>query len=422
MNSLATLIGLVRSGDEDAYAAIVARFQDMAVGYAYALLRDFQLAQDAAQEGFFEAYRKLDTLQEPAAFPGWFRRIIYKHCDRITRGPLRTFVSLEGAEDLLSTQVNQSESMEQAQMQKKIWTAIDSLPEHERATVVLYYISGYSQKEVGAFLNVPTTTVKKRLYSARLRLRELLLDTLEDTLRERRPSRTAAFTDRLMELLKAARAGEVDKVKQMLRADPRLVAARDPLGNSALVVAANSGHTELAELLLSSGIYLDIYEAAAIGNTERVLELIDEDPARIDFFSPEGFTPLMLAAHFGHDETTKVLLNAGAHLDAISKHEIGVTALHAALFGGKTSTAQFLIERGADLNIKRGGKGWARAGWTALHYAAANGFEELVALLLQRRASVDISDDEGKTPLRIALEHKHQTTADLLRRHEQIND
>jgi RNA polymerase sigma factor (sigma-70 family) len=419
MDSLATLIGRIRSGDEDAYAAMVARFQDMAVGYAYALLRDFQLAEDAAQEAFFEAYRKLDGLQEPAAFPGWFRRIIYKHCDRITRGASHTIVSLEGAEELPSPQVNQSESMEQAEMRKQIWTAIDSLPEHERSTVVLYYISGYSQKEVCAFLDVPVTTVKKRLYSARLRLRELLMDTLEDTLRERRPSRNAAFTDRLMELLKAARAGDADKVKQILAADPRMIAARDPLGNTALIVAVNSGHHELAELLLSAGLYLDLYEAAAIGNSERVLELITEDPARIDSFSPEGFTPLMLAAHFGHEETTTKLLNAGAHLDTVSKHEIGVTALHAALFGGKTATAEVLIKRGADVTLKRGGKGWPRAGWTALHYGAANGFAELVALLLESGADVNVTDDEGKTPLTIALEQKEETTAELLSRHEQ---
>lgn len=85
METLQCLVRRTRDGDADAYAEIVRRFQDMAVGYAYALLSDFQLAEDAAQEAFLEAYRQLYTWREPAAFPGWFRRIVFKQCDRITR-------------------------------------------------------------------------------------------------------------------------------------------------------------------------------------------------------------------------------------------------------------------------------------------------------------------------------------------------
>ena len=58
----------------------------MSYGYAYSLLRDAHLAEDAAQEAFVDAYRHLDDLRTPAAFPGWFRRVVFKHCDRITRG------------------------------------------------------------------------------------------------------------------------------------------------------------------------------------------------------------------------------------------------------------------------------------------------------------------------------------------------
>src|SRR4029434_1634052 len=85
MTSLDGLIHLARKSDADAYEIIVRRFQDMAVGYSYSIIRDFQLAEDAAQEDFLEAYRNLDKLKEPAAFPGWFRRIVFKQCDRITR-------------------------------------------------------------------------------------------------------------------------------------------------------------------------------------------------------------------------------------------------------------------------------------------------------------------------------------------------
>lgn len=76
MEELSTLVVRVKNGDSTAYAAIVQRFQDMAVGYSYALLGDIQLAQDAAQEAFINAYFDWPSLREPAAFPGWFRQII----------------------------------------------------------------------------------------------------------------------------------------------------------------------------------------------------------------------------------------------------------------------------------------------------------------------------------------------------------
>lgn len=62
------------------------RFQDMAYGYAYAVLNDFHLAEDAAQEAFVEAHGCLPNLEHPQAFPAWLKRIVFKHCDRLTRG------------------------------------------------------------------------------------------------------------------------------------------------------------------------------------------------------------------------------------------------------------------------------------------------------------------------------------------------
>lgn len=414
METLESLIERILDGDNEAFGSLVRRFQDMAVGYGYSILHDFQLAEDAAQEAFFEAYRKLASLREAAAFPGWFRRIVYKHCDRIVRGKAFSVVPLDAADHQSAMEISQLESLVQGEVNYKIRSAIDSLPEHERSTMLLYYISGYSQREVAAFLDVPVTTVKKRLFSARSRIRELLVDLIEDSLRERRPSRSEAFAKRLMDLLNAARSGDSHKVKEMLDKDPRLLAARDPLGNTALIVAINSGHYELGELLLASGIDLGLHEAAAIGKSDTVAQLLDEDCALVDSYSPEGFTPLHLAAHFGHDETTKFLIIKGADINAISKHELRVTPLHAALFGGQLSTARVLIERGANVEIRRGGKGVPRSGWTALHYAVGYGFCDLVAPLIEKGADLNAQDNSGKTPFQVAIEMKQEKVIELL--------
>lgn len=415
MADLSALVIRARDGDSEAFEAIVRRFQDMAVGYGYSLLRDLQLAEDAAQEAFLEAYLCLSNLREPAAFPGWFRRIVFKQCDRQTRGKRPILEALQPEGDRSSSGPTQATAMEQSELRNQVWQAIDSLPEREREAVALFYIGGNSQQEVSEFLDVPVSTIKKRLFSARQRLREMLIDIVAETLRQRRPSRSEDFAARLMEMLTAARTGDVARVAQLLEQNHRLISARDWLGNSALIMAVNSEQHAVAELLFKAGVLPDIHEAAAIGLTERLDRLLDEDKSLLDSFSAEGFTALGLAAHFGHMETTQNLLDRGANPSIVSRHPLEVTPLHAALFGRQVDTARLLIERGADVNVRRGGNGWPRTGWTALHYAAGYGLVELVELLIARGGDVNAVDDVGRTPLDVAIEEKQGEAAEVLR-------
>ena len=412
MTSIESLVHSVRQGDAEAYAIIVRRFQDMAVGYGYSILRDFQLAEDAAQEAFFEAYRSLDQLRTPAAFPGWFRRIVFKHCDRLTRRKQLALSPLDATE--VSSAPTQADLAEEHEMKDRLLAAIEELPDHERSAVTLFYMSGHTQNEIAEFLDVPTSTIKKRLFSARQRLKEMLIDLVEDRLREQRPSRDEAFATRVIEILQAAHSGDVRKVKQLLEADPRLIGARDPLGNTALILAVNSGHQEIAELLMESGVQPDIYEAASIGRTDLVEQFLDDDPSLLDSYSPEGFSSLALAAHFGKLEVLKCLISRGADVNSVSRHPMNVTPLHAALFGRQTDAVNLLVASGADVKPKRGGRGRPRAGWTALHYAAGLGFADLARRFIDRGAPLEEVDDDGKTALQVAMEAGHQDIVDLL--------
>ena len=409
MDALESLVTRARDGDADAFGVLVRRLQDMAVGYSFSILHDFHLAEDAAQEAFFEAYRTLSKLREPAAFAGWFRRIVFKQCDRITRRNTVATVPLDMTPEPPWPARSNEERREQ------VLEAVRHLPEHEREATLLFYISGYSMDEVATFLEVPVSTIKGRLHSARERLRAMLLDSVEDGLRERRPSHTEAFATAVVDLLNAARAGDGGKVKELLQADPRLLVARDPMGNTALIIAVNSGHDALAALLFDAGVEPGLHEAAAIGDTERVRAALARDPGLLDSYSPEGFPALALAAHFGHLETVRLLLDLGAEVNHVARHHLGVTPLHAALFGRQLDAARLLVDRGADVTLARGGSGWKRAGWTALHYAAGLGFAALVGPLLDRGADPSRADEEGKTPLDVAIETNHHDIADTLR-------
>ena len=84
MQDLSSVVVRAREGD-GAYEMLVRRFQDMAVGYAYALLGDWQEAEDAAQDAFISAWYGLIKLRDAAAFPGWFRRIVHTQANRRLR-------------------------------------------------------------------------------------------------------------------------------------------------------------------------------------------------------------------------------------------------------------------------------------------------------------------------------------------------
>ena len=406
MDSLDAIVRKAQEGDSGAFALLVRRFQDMAVGYGYSLVRDFHLAEDAAQEAFFEAYRHLSQLREPAAFAVWFRRIVFKQCDRITRRRAVETVPLESAHDPAARAA-------EPQMTHDLLEAIQALPDHERDTTMLFYISGYSMEEVGAFLDVPVSTVKGRLHSARNRLRASLLDTIGDSLRSRRPSRDESFASAVVELLAAARIGDAARVRELLRANPRLLVARDPMGNTALILAVNGGHQALADILFEAGVEPGFHEAAAIGDTLRMQAELEATPGLLDSYSPEGFPALALAAHFGQLASLQFLLDRGADIDRVARHPLKVTPLHAAMFGRQIEAALVLITNGADVHLARAGDG-GRAGWTALHYAAGLGMSALIRPLLDRGADPSLRDAEGRTPLEVATEASRDALARTL--------
>lgn len=210
MQELDSVIQQAAQGDREAFTTIVQRFQDMAVGYAYSVLGDFQLAEDAAQEAFVQIHRDLIQLREPQAFASWFRTVIYKQCDRLIRRKRLPELALESAATTLVAPTSVSDLIERAELRQAVQAALLALPEAQRRVVTLFYIADYSQKEIAAFLDVPVTTVKKRLYNAKQRLKETMMELAQDYLQEQRPSRDPHFQDKVLAVIAPdqARHGE----------------------------------------------------------------------------------------------------------------------------------------------------------------------------------------------------------------------
>jgi RNA polymerase sigma-70 factor (ECF subfamily) len=135
-----SLVRAAQAGDALAFTELVHLYQDIVVAYGMSILGDYHSAEDAAQEAFVEAYRKLPDLRAPGAFGAWFRTIIFKHCDRQTRRKRRPTVPLEAIPELASPEPSPHETLESRASQQSVREAIDALSEAERQVLLLYYM------------------------------------------------------------------------------------------------------------------------------------------------------------------------------------------------------------------------------------------------------------------------------------------
>jgi uncharacterized protein len=212
------------------------------------------------------------------------------------------------------------------------------------------------------------------------------------------------------EFLSAVAQGDALRVKEMLSEEPSLAQARDDRGVSAILKATYYGRKDVLALLLTSGIELNVFEAAATGQVDRVRLLISANTGLVNAFSSDGFTPLGLAVFFGHRDAAEALLAAGADVNLASRESLKVTPLQSAAAGRRLEIARLLIDHGANVNAIQ-----PDVGFTALHEVASNGDIEFAKLLLEHGANINAKMAEGKTPLAFALERKQAEMAAFLR-------
>jgi F-type H+-transporting ATPase subunit beta len=361
---LASVVAAAQQGDREAFDQLVIRFQDMAYASAYAITGDLQLAQDAAQEAFLDAYQNLAHLREPAAFPGWFRRIVLGRSHRQLRAKTPTYVSLDELPDLDGGHSDPAEMLQQMEVAQNVQEAIAALSPNLRMAVALYYIQGYSQKEIAAYLETPVSTVKKRLFDARQQLKERMIHMVHEQLVANRPSQNDEFA-RKVQFFTALLSGDLAQMEQFLRRDPSLLTATVewkmalkshywPLGSTALHLAVGRGDRAQVELLLAQG-------------------------ADVDARSKGDITPLHLAAIMQRPEMARLLLEHGADVNA--RNNIGLTPLHHAALRADLATIQVLLDKKADVAALD------REGHTPADLAALRRDAQTVALLVSQGAA-----------------------------------
>ena len=154
---------------------------------------------------------------------------------------------------------------------------------------------------------------------------------------------------------------------------------------SEILQAVYRGDHARVEELLADGPELDVFEASALGRTDRLRELLDADPSLANAWADDGFQPLGLASFFGHVEAVGLLVERGAEVNSASRNDFKVMPLHSAVAEKDADTryelAAFLLEHGADPNARQ------QDDFTPLMAAGQQGDERLRALLVEHGAT-----------------------------------
>ncbi|XP_059392566.1 ankyrin-2b isoform X21 [Carassius carassius] len=259
-----------------------------------------------------------------------------------------------------------------------------------------------------------------------------------------------SLSDSNTSFLRAARAGNIDKVLEYLKGGVDISTCNQN-GLNALHLAAKEGHVDLVQELLDRGSSVD--SATKKGNTAlhiaslagqgEVVKILVKRGADINSQSQNGFTPLYMASQENHLDVVRYLLENGGNqstatedgftplaialqqghnqvvsilLENDTKGKVRLPALHIAARKDDTKSAALLLQNdhNADVQSKMMVNRTTESGFTPLHIAAHYGNVNVATLLLNRGAAVDFTARNGITPLHVASKRGNTNMVHLL--------
>jgi len=169
----AELANRAATGDSDAFRQLVERYGPAVRRVARTVLRNPDDADDAAQDGFWAAWRSLDRYDRSRPFGPWLLRIVLNAArDLGRRRQVRATEPLTEASPTSGPLPD--ELADRAQMRDRLAAALSALPERQRLVVVLFEVEGYAHREIAQLLNVAEGTVRSDIFHARRALRAAL--------------------------------------------------------------------------------------------------------------------------------------------------------------------------------------------------------------------------------------------------------
>jgi len=164
------LVLAAQRGEQAAFSELVRRHQRRAYAVARAIVINHEDAEDAVQEAFLHAYRAIDRFLPDQAFGAWLHRIVANAALDATRRR-----KVRDADELPETVASPfKDPAEKSELRQRLTEALATLPDRQRAVIVLHDVEGYKHAEIGKMLDIPEGTARSDLHYARSQLRLVL--------------------------------------------------------------------------------------------------------------------------------------------------------------------------------------------------------------------------------------------------------
>ena len=194
-----TLVQQAQRGDRAAIGALFSRYWRLARAAAFGVTKEFASAEDAAAEGFKEAFIGIDSLQDPDRFGSWLRTIVVRKARHGLHG--RHVPTNALADDMPDQSELPDEVLSRLELAALLRRASRDLPDTLREAIALVYFEGYEPEIAARFIDIPPGTLRRRLHDGRVRLRATVEKLLNgsrrmDEDRKRHIQRFKAMMDR----------------------------------------------------------------------------------------------------------------------------------------------------------------------------------------------------------------------------------
>lgn len=174
---LIRLVRLAQDGDRDAFGELVTQFESTVFATVLRRLRNRSEALELTQDVFIQAMRKLPQLREPERFAGWLLRIAVRmSINRAVRRPNETACAPETFGGLSEEAQSPLEGILKTEQAAQLRENIARLRDLDRQTLVAFYFEGQSLKQMSDQFDSPIGTIKRRLHTARNRLKDMLTE------------------------------------------------------------------------------------------------------------------------------------------------------------------------------------------------------------------------------------------------------
>lgn len=165
-----------QSGDFEAFRKIVLRYSNALLSVAFSVVEDYHEAQDVTQEAFVKCYQNLHTLKDPTRLGSWLYSIAYRTSLDFVKKKKK---NLPFNDTIVQKSDHINSWLNQHIIHESIWNALQTLEEKSKTAVILHYLSNWSMKEIGRFLDMSVSAVESRIRRAKELLRLNLSDDFE---------------------------------------------------------------------------------------------------------------------------------------------------------------------------------------------------------------------------------------------------